>query len=63
MSALEIFDLRPGYIFFCILGIFDGCPGDVLLVSWRYFIGVLEIFDGCPGDILCLSRRYFICVL
>jgi len=31
--------------------IFDGCPGGILWVSWRYLICVLAFFDRCPGDI------------
>jgi len=31
--------------------IFDGCPGDMSSMSWRYVISVLEILDGYPGDI------------
>jgi len=38
-------------IFYCVLEIFERCPGDIYLVSWRNLVGVLEIFDGCPGDI------------
>jgi len=34
-----------------VLEIFDGCPGDIGCVSWRYYMGVLEIFDSCHGDI------------
>jgi len=34
-----------------VLEIFDGCPGDILWVSERYFMGVMVIFDGCPEDI------------
>jgi len=34
-----------------VIEIFDGCPADILCVSWRYLVGVLEIFDGCNGDI------------
>jgi len=37
--------------------IFDGCPGDISSVFWRYLIDVLaifdrvmEIFDNCNGD-------------
>jgi len=37
--------------FISILGIFDGCPGDIFWVSWRYFMDVLDIFDGRAGDI------------
>jgi len=33
------------------LEIFDGFPGDICSVYWKYFVGVLEIFDGSPGDI------------
>jgi len=50
--------MRALEIFIGILGMFTGvvdiiywCPGDILLVSWRYFIGFLELFDGCAGDI------------
>jgi len=45
-----------------VLVIFDWCPGDICLGSWRYlmgvleiFIGVLDIFDRCPGDISLVS--------
>jgi len=34
-----------------ILGMIDGCLGDIGLVSCRYMMGVLEICDGCRGDI------------
>jgi len=34
-----------------VLEIFDGSPGNILSVFWRYLMGVLEIFYGCPGDI------------
>jgi len=40
-----------------VLEIFGGCPGDILFVSWRYFICDLEIFDEYPGDILLVSWR------
>jgi len=43
MGVLEIFD--------GCLKMFDVCPGDICLMSWRYLMGVLEIFDRCPGDI------------
>jgi len=38
-----------------VLEIFDGCPGNTLWVSWKYFMGVLETFDVCPGDSWCVS--------
>jgi len=41
-----------------VLDIFDECPGDICLVSWRYLVGVLEIYDGCPGDIWLVCWRY-----
>jgi len=34
-----------------VLEIFDGCPGDVRWVLWRYVISVLEIFELCNWDI------------
>jgi len=43
--------------------VFDGCPVDNWLVSWRYFISGLEIFEGCPGDIRWMNWRYLIAVL
>jgi len=44
MGVLDIFNWFPG-------DVFDGCPGDIWWVSWRYLIGVLVLFDRCPGDI------------
>jgi len=35
--------------------ILEGCPGDMLLVSWRYLNGFQEIFDRCPVDIWWVS--------
>jgi len=34
------------------MDIFNGFPGGICSVYWRYFIGVLKIFDQCSGDIL-----------
>jgi len=34
-----------------VLKIFDNCPGDIWLVSWKYLKGILDIFDVCSGDI------------
>jgi len=30
--------------FICLMDIFYLCPGDILFLSCRYFIGVVEIF-------------------
>jgi len=48
MGVLEIFE--------GCLEIYDGCPGYIRWVSWRYLLGVLEIFGGFPEDILLVSR-------
>jgi len=44
-------------------GLFDVCPGDIWLVSWRYLMGVQEILDPFPEIILFVSWRYLIGVL
>jgi len=41
-----------------VLEIFDGGPGDIWSVSWKYLICVLEIFDRCYGNIWSVSWRY-----
>jgi len=46
-----------------VLETFDDCPGDILLVSWRYFIVVPEIFYLCSGDTFFVSWIYIIGVL
>jgi len=46
-----------------VLLIFDGCPGDILCVSWRYLTFVLEIFGGCFEDISWVFWRYLMGVL
>jgi len=43
MGVLEISNVCPVDIF-----IF---PGDMSLVSRRYYVGLLKIFDRCPRDI------------
>jgi len=50
MGVMEIFNGCPKDILFVSWGYFI-CVLEICLVTWRYFIGVLEIFDACPGDI------------
>jgi len=33
-----------------VLVILDWCPGDILMVSWRYLMGVFYIFCRCTRD-------------
>jgi len=37
-----------------VLEIFDGCLGNICMVSWGYLMGVLEIFPWCLWYIGCV---------
>jgi len=43
LGFLQIFDE--------VLKKFDGCPGDILWLSWRYLMGFVEMFDVFTGNI------------